>query len=276
MQTSDNYNLKIYEGTDLFNPLTVENANTVEIDEIMKKNADAGTTTATELVTGAVHALTRSNPDCAVFRFTATSNYESGHTFTVDGVQVTALLTNGTQIPTGAYIIGSEVLCILKGTLLTIVASGASLALDSEKLNGHTADFYATQAGLTSTNELVTANGQAITTLNNKTNSIENSLENRGEWIELATTNNNGDLSVTDINTYRYLYIHLIEWSTGAIHGGNMIPVSIFKTYNSTSRAFGLSLYNLNRIYCYINYKTDTSLNVQVSANVGIKIYGIK
>lgn len=164
---TNNYNLTLREANDYFNPMLPTNENMEKIDEQMKANDDHAVTTATELVTGTVHALTRLNTDCAVFRFTATSNYEAGHTFTVDGVQVTALLTNGTTIPTGAYIIGSEVLCVLKGTLLTIMASGASLALDSNKLDGHTADYYAKNSELTDVRELATQNGKKITTLNN-------------------------------------------------------------------------------------------------------------
>ena len=58
MNTTTNYGLKLYEGTDLFNPLTVENVNTGDIDTEMKAISDHSVGTATELTTGTVHALT--------------------------------------------------------------------------------------------------------------------------------------------------------------------------------------------------------------------------
>ena len=38
MQNTENFNLKVYDGEDLFNPLTVENVNMNSIDTQMKKN----------------------------------------------------------------------------------------------------------------------------------------------------------------------------------------------------------------------------------------------
>ena len=42
MQTTDNYELKVYEGTDKFNPITVENYNTEKIDETLKDIEETG------------------------------------------------------------------------------------------------------------------------------------------------------------------------------------------------------------------------------------------
>ena len=137
MQTTDNYGLKVYEGADLFNPLTVENVNTESLDLIIKAISDQAIGTATELTTGTVHALTRSDSDQALFRFTATSNYVVGDTFTVDTVQVTALTINGQALPDGAYLAGAEVLCALVGTRLTVYGvTGSTVADDSLKLGG--------------------------------------------------------------------------------------------------------------------------------------------
>lgn len=145
MLQTTNYGLKQYEENDLMNPFIVDNANMATIDGAMKANSDAAISTATELKTGTVHAITRTNGDAAVFRFTATSNYESGDTFTVDNVQVTALLTDGTPLGTGCYNIGAEVLCSLSGTRLTVFVQRGSVAIatDSERLGGELPAYYA-------------------------------------------------------------------------------------------------------------------------------------
>lgn len=147
MQTTTNYGLKIYEGTDLFNPLTVENVNTSDLDTIVKGVSNAAVGTATELLTGTVHALTRSDTARNVFHFTATANYEAGETFEVDGVQVTAKTPDGQNLSTGAYVINSSVLCILNGTLLTVIVNPAK-ALDADKLDGHDSTYFATAGDL--------------------------------------------------------------------------------------------------------------------------------
>ena len=122
MTTTTYYNLNIVEGTDIVNPLIVDNPNYEKIDETMHDNAVAGVTLATEIANATVHAITRENSDCAVIRFIATSEWKAGDTATVDGVQVTALLPSGETLPDGAYVINANVLCILTGTNLTIYA----------------------------------------------------------------------------------------------------------------------------------------------------------
>ena len=120
MTNTTYYNLNIVEGTDIVNPLAVDNPNYEKIDEAMHNNAVAGVTLATEITNATVHAITRENSDCAVIRFIATSVWKAGDTVTVDGVPVTALLPSGETLPDGAYVINANVLCILTGTNLTI------------------------------------------------------------------------------------------------------------------------------------------------------------
>ena len=138
-----NYGFNISEGTDLVNPLTDIFPNFEDIDTDLKGVSDSAVGTATELLTGTVHALVRSDSDRNVFTFTATSNFEAGETFTLDGVQVTALTPDGQTLSTGCYIIGSEVLVAVKGTLMTVYVT-PSKALDSDKLDGHDSTYYAT------------------------------------------------------------------------------------------------------------------------------------
>lgn len=144
MRKSENFDLNLYEGTDIFNPLVTDVPNYEKIDAQMEKNYNLSVGKATELKTGTVHALTRENADCPMIHFTATSNFTINDTFTVDGVQVSALLVDGSTLPTNCYIIGSEVICYLKGTLLTFFLSG-SISKDSEKLGGELPTYYSKQ-----------------------------------------------------------------------------------------------------------------------------------
>ena len=152
MRQTNNFNLTIPEGSDNVNILTQITPNFESIDGIMKDNENAGVQVATELYSNNIHAITRTKDDASVMRFTATSRFTLGDTFTVDGVQVTALAPSGEQLPDGAFIVGSEVLAILKGTLLTVFA-GAK-ATDSAKLNGQSASFYATKTEVDNAQDL--------------------------------------------------------------------------------------------------------------------------
>lgn len=151
-----NYGFNISEGTDLVNPLTDIFPNFEDIDTDLKDVSDSAVGTATELLTGTVHALTRSDSDRNVFTFTATSNFEAGETFTLDGVQVTALTPDGQTLSTGCYIIGSEVLVAVKGTLMTVYVN-PSKALDSDKLDGHDSTYYATASDVSDLSDYVSA-----------------------------------------------------------------------------------------------------------------------
>lgn len=147
MNTTTNYGLKLYEGTDLFNPLTVENVNAGDIDTTMKAISDHSVGAATELTTGTVHAITRADTDRNVFLFVATSNFTAGDTFTLDGNQVSALTPDGQQLATGSYVIGSSVLCALHDTLITVYVNPAK-AKDADMLDGHDSSYYATDSDL--------------------------------------------------------------------------------------------------------------------------------
>ena len=154
MRKSNNFDLNLVEGNDIVNPLVQDVPNYEKIDLIMKQNRDQSVSNATELKTGNVHAITREHGDSCMFRFVATSKYTSGETFTVDGMQVTALLPNGTTLPTGAYVIGANVLCCLTGTTLTVMCGvgGEYVAYDSERLGGKMSNEYATKKDVESAN----------------------------------------------------------------------------------------------------------------------------
>ena len=174
MQNAENVELKIYEGEDLFNPLVVENANAQAIDTQMKKNENHTVGDASELVSGTVHALTRLTPDTPMLRFTATSKFTAGDTFTVDGVQVSALTVSGETLPDGAYVIGSEVLAYLKGTLLTFFTSQGTLATaqNALKLGGNAPEYYATATAVETAQNTATAAGNLANEVNSNLKSI--------------------------------------------------------------------------------------------------------
>ena len=142
-----NYGYNISEGSDLVNPLVDIFPNWEAIDGDLKNVSDDAVGRATELTTGTVHALTRSDTDRNVFVFTATSNFTAGDTFTLDGTQVSALTPAGEQLATGCYIIGSDVLVAVHGTLMTMYVSPTKVA-DSDKLDGHDSTYFATASGV--------------------------------------------------------------------------------------------------------------------------------
>ena len=125
MQYTTNYNLITVEGTDVVNPLVQMNPNFTDIDSIMKANADATVARATCTKTGTNHAVTTTNSDAAMQRFTATGNWETGDTMTIDGVSVSVYLPDGTAPQTGCFVINSEVIIAINGSRVTLYAAPA-------------------------------------------------------------------------------------------------------------------------------------------------------
>ena len=138
MQQTTNYNLLIPEGTDVVNPLTQVNPNFQTIDGAMFANKQATIGTASEVVTGTVHAIIRNNTDSDVFRFTATGAWTAGDTMTLDGQQVTVHLSDGTTPATNSYIIGAEVLAMVNGSLVTLAISTTPPAQGVTSFNNRT------------------------------------------------------------------------------------------------------------------------------------------
>ena len=125
MTNTTNYGLNIVEGTDVVNPLIQFNPNFTNIDSIMKGIADASVARATCTKTGTNHAVTTTNSDAAMQRFTATGNWETGDTMTIDGVSVSVYLPDGTAPQTGCFVINSEVIIAINGTRVTLYAAPA-------------------------------------------------------------------------------------------------------------------------------------------------------
>lgn len=182
MLKTDNYELNIAQGTDIVNPLVMDNPNYQKIDKVMKDNEIRGIGTATELKTGSVHAITVS-AQYTTFKFVATSDFTAGETFTLNGKQVTGYTTNQQPLATNAYRIGATVLCSYierTSTITLYTIAPAGIAEDSEKLEGHPASYFAVRGNTNQTleqvNNTATARGtlsqNAINTANRALNSI--------------------------------------------------------------------------------------------------------
>lgn len=125
MYTTTNYGFNIVEGTDIVNPLTQLNPNFTALDTDLKAVSDATVDHATCIKTGTVHAVTRTNTDAKVFRFTATGDWNTGDTMTVDGALVSVYATNGSAPTNGCYVINTEVIASIQGTRVTLYVNSA-------------------------------------------------------------------------------------------------------------------------------------------------------
>lgn len=123
MQQTTHYGLNIVEGSDVVNPLTQLNPNFTKLDTELYNVSLETIGNATEVVSGGVHAITRSDATKTTFKFVATGDFMEGNTFTVDGNAVTAKTLSGADIPGGAYVTGSVVIATLNGNKLTVYAT---------------------------------------------------------------------------------------------------------------------------------------------------------
>ena len=263
-----NYGFNISEGTDLVNPLTDIFPNFESIDTDLKNVSDSSVGTATELLTGTVHALVRADSDRNVFTFTATSNFEAGETFTLDGVQVTALTPDGQTLSTGCYIIGSEVLVAVKGTLMTVYVN-PSKALDSDKLDGHDSTYFATASDVTNLSNDVSALsskvGTGTLTVGNDCVDGINTLNTHftdlktSKLIASATIDGSGDISLSNWdNPSRYTFITLSLRSGASIVDAVTIPRASFMGGGAYYLKY-LDNANVNRV-CHLAYNSSTRM----------------
>lgn len=146
MSLTPNYGMNIPASTDTVNLLTQNYPNFNIIDTALKSVSDSAITVAVETKVGTVHNLVRSDSDRAVIRFTATSDYIAGDTFTVDGNAVTVVTPGGASIPDRGFVINSNVLGILVGAVLTLLVGGGLTSVDAIDV-----DYDNTGSGLTAT-----------------------------------------------------------------------------------------------------------------------------
>lgn len=294
-RTTTNYGFTIMEGADPVNLLTDVFPNFEDIDTDLKDVSDAAVTAATELLTGTVHALTRTDTDRSVIAFVATSNFTAGETFTVDGVQVTALTPDGQTLATGSYVIGSAVLCVLHNTLLTVYVSPAK-AKDSDKLDGEDSSYYATASDLSDVDTAVgtisskVGTGVLQTTAQNCVDAINEVNSNLSDKIGHSWTNlfhqkqggsTYGWTTITlsePISNYKEIAISC--GTNDAIANISRMDVTAFAT-NCTQNIYALSSETyIDTTYgkgiCSIYYVSSTQLGIIISNFMNCNIWGIK
>lgn len=294
MGTTTNYGYNVPIGSDNVNLLPDMAANFPMIDSDLKAVSNTGVGTATELVTGTVHALTRADRDRNVFKFVATSNFEAGETFEVDGTQVTAKTPDGRNLSTGAYVINSTVLCMLEGTLLTVLVNPAK-ALDSENLDGHPATYFATAAALSALdNQLGAVSSKVgtgvldvgndcvdgINTLNTHlSDKIGHSWTNLFHQKQGGTTYGWATITLGEpIANYKEIAISC--GTNDAIANIARMDVTAFAT-NCTQNTYALSSETyIDTTYgkgiCSIYYISSTQLGIIISNFMNCNIWGIK
>lgn len=160
---TNNFNLDLPVGDDLFNPLW-PNSNTNKIDAQMKKNMDNSVTKADCVFNTNKFIITREDKTGKIFKFIAPNDYVAGYTFTVDGTAMDGIVAGtGDTLADGCFMNGHEVIAYIDETtasLAFLVGSSLPDAIDATTLEGHGADYFATAAGLAATNQVATSAGQ--------------------------------------------------------------------------------------------------------------------
>ena len=172
MNTTTNYGLKQYEGSDEFNPLDVDVYNNAIIDGAMHDNAVNSVPDATHILSGTVHTIIRSNPDAPMFKFVATADFTFGDSFTVDGIAYTAQTTSGDQLQTNAFVEDATVLCCLEGSDFTLYVNNMGTAPDSAMLGGELPSYYAKQSDMTQAQLDISANADDISDIDGELHNI--------------------------------------------------------------------------------------------------------
>lgn len=222
MLKTDNYELNIAQGTDIVNPLVMDNPNYQKIDKVMKDNEIRGIGTATELKTGSIHAITVP-AQYTTFKFVATSDFTAGETFTLNGKQVTGYNTNQQPLATNAYRIGATVLCSYidrTSTITFYTIAPAGIAEDSKALEGHPASYFAVRGNTNQTLEQVNKTATARGTL------AQTAL-NTAKWKQLWVNNNVDTFSeqtISNIDTVSYSW-YLILYTA---YKGDYVPTVSF------------------------------------------------
>lgn len=148
MTTTTNYGYTVVVGSDT--PVNIQNdiaPNFTAIDTDLKAVSDSAITDATHTYSAGLHSLVRTDADRNVFYFVATADMTLGDSFSVDGVPVTARLVNGEALGTGSFVINNNVLCILVGTVLNILAVNPVATPNASQVS-----YDNTTSGLTATN----------------------------------------------------------------------------------------------------------------------------
>lgn len=198
-----NYKFITPVGSDQFNPLTDSNPNWESADGIIKKVENQSIAVATEVKSGSVHAITLPVGAGNMFRFVATSKFSAQDTCTVNGTQVSTLMPNGTTLPEGGWVINSNVLCCLTGTVLTVYTTigGDSGSIDADTLDGHDSSYFATAAALNGVKSTAEAASRIANTASTTATAANNLAASKSEvvllWKNANPETNVGTLEAT-------------------------------------------------------------------------------
>ena len=201
MQYTTHYNLNLPEGSDIVNPLVQDNPNYSEIDTALYDNKVRVVGNATEIKSGTVHAITRSDSDIDVVRFTATGDWITGDTMTVDGSPVSVYLQDGTAPLTSAYVINTEVVAVINGSRVTLYGA--------QKLPAYTASdisYDNTVSGLNAT-DVQDAVDEVVNDLNN--------IIASESWTEYYTGSAGEGSHPGNLTTYKEILIVITDVNNG-------------------------------------------------------------
>lgn len=263
MQNSTYYNLKLVEGTDIVNPLTVDKPNYETIDGVMHLNSTKSVGTSTEVVTSGVHAITRSNTDCDVFRYTAVDDWGTNDTMTIDGQSVSVYLPNGTRPTANCYVTNTEVLAIKNGNRVTLYCQTlAELTAGDVSYDNSSSGFTATnvQAGIdevsTEAGFSLAANGTTVTLRNKKGTTISTitTKDTQPPAIvnNLTSTSTTSGLSANMGKTLKDTVDGKLNLSGGTMTGNlNMGAKALSNVASFTGRTAGCGVNNVSAIAGY-------------------------
>ena len=119
--TTENFGLFIVDGNDIVDPLTYDNPNYVKIDSQMYDNQNNGVPLAIYEKNATNHAITRTVKTANLFWFTASAEFNTGDSFSVDKQSVTAVYPDGTDLESGCFNAGSNIVCVLNKNILTLL-----------------------------------------------------------------------------------------------------------------------------------------------------------
>lgn len=195
-----NFSLDLPTGDELFNPLW-PNSNTSKIDAQMKKNMDNSVTKADCVFNTNKFIITREDKTGKIFKFIAPNDYVAGYSFTVDGTAMDGIVAGtGDALADGCFMNGHEVIAYIDETtasLAFLVGSSLPDAIDATTLEGHGADYFATAAGLTATNQVATSAGQVA-------NQALKAAQTAGMKLTTLWENPNAQGSFTEDSDYNF------------------------------------------------------------------------
>ena len=108
-------------------------------------------------------------------------------------------------------------------------------------------------------------------------NTKYNNLGEIGKNTSLGGTHTNGVLLLNgNISDYRFIEITIIQSGSTLILASEMYPVSLFKTYNSSSKRVLLGRYYDKWYEADIFYVDDNKVDVSNLENCGVFFDGVK